>query len=83
MIEKIVTESGANYTIDYDKKTWFRLPSERSAEIRSDSGEFLKIDFPVVQGDSRQSIRLFCPPFNPPFYRIILSTEIVSREVLS
>ena len=86
MKERIVTESGSVYIIDYDNKTWTREQGEGAATIRSDSGVFDSIQFPTYHTDSAPSIWMICPPFSMEsgaIGREIISTAIVSREIIA
>lgn len=84
MKEKIVTESGSEYIIDYEAKTWSRKGGENAGKIRSEEGTFISIAF--VRADVRDAgdcIVMICPPINPPFVRLIQSMPMVSREEIT
>lgn len=83
MKEKFVTFSGSEYIIDYDAQTWERKRGENAATIRTDSGEYNTLEFINRFGFENKCIYMTCPPINPEAVeRYILSTEIVSREIL-
>ena len=74
MSKQYTTESGSVYTIDFDKKTWHRFKGINAANLRTIAGVFNSFD------DSRGYIHMICPPFNPPYPRVILSTSIIKVE---
>lgn len=81
MREKIVTESGSIYIVDYGSKTWKRSRGDGANTMRTERGEFNEIYFTRIAGEDRESIVLICPPLNPEaIYREITSTPIISRE---
>jgi hypothetical protein len=73
--KKYVTESESIYIIDFEAKTWQRIKGPKAATIRTDSGEFNSFS---IEPDN--TIRMICPPINPPFPRIITSTILISEE---
>jgi hypothetical protein len=74
MIKRYLTESGSTYTIDFEKKTWERNRGAGASTMRSDFGTFL--EFSTTYG----YIEMVCPPINPPFPRLITSTNIILEE---
>jgi hypothetical protein len=79
MKDYIQTESGSKYIIDHDAKTWSRSKGEGASEIRTDSGTFEEFKLVrISERDMSDSIQMICPPINPPYKRLIISTPIVA-----
>jgi hypothetical protein len=73
VIKQYTTESGSVYTIDFEKKTWHRFRGVNAVHLRTDSGSFISITDDYY-------IHMICPPINPPYPRVIISTNIVKVE---
>jgi hypothetical protein len=73
MRKRYTTESGSQYIIEFENKTWERIRGEGAAVLRSDSGTYYSINI-------SESIIMVCPPINPPYPRLIESTNIVKVE---
>lgn len=77
MKERITTKSGSVYILDYKNKTWTRIKGKNAAPIRTDSGEFLDVEFTPF------GLILTCPPIDSSTtFRFITTTPIASRETL-
>lgn len=75
-MKRVTTESGSVYYIDDIKKTWIRERGPDAALTRTDYGAFISRN-PIRVGET---FFLICPPLNPPFTRLITSTQVVSIE---
>jgi len=77
MAEVIVTtQSGSVYTLDPKAKTWKRLKGPDANVMRSDGGEFHKVE---SLGIGKRMV-LICPPFDKEYAdipRAVISTEVV------
>jgi hypothetical protein len=80
-----VTTTNSVYLIDLDAKTWERIshmpstvPGVRDdAPLRTEHGVFVEIMSCTIG----KGLLMICPPINPPYHRVIWTSDITAIEI--
>ena len=72
---KFITESGTNYTIDTERKQWYRPSNANSMSITTSGGEYVRVS-PVQIG---KRVTIVCPPRYAEFEAYVVTTSKVVK----
>jgi hypothetical protein len=72
---KYDTISGSHYTIDTERKQWYRPSNADSMEVRTSGGEYVTIS-PIVVGEP---VTIVCPPIVEGALARIITTSAVKE----